>query len=226
MRKLFLAHFSFTTNIVEHQFYQIVVVDSKEVPHSTDPLNTNEEKTATVKAERWFKANYPESKLGSVTVFNAITGYGENMELEPIMIDNSNLVSFGHYLLSEERTNRITETFNTYPTSGTLKERLREVYHADVENWKYNMKTDKKDSPVGIESSFVRSFGPDVFPPFDDGEDSASIDVIIDPDGERKEFYMGYYSFVDKCWKYETDAGNVEDYGKNLRWFMPPYANS
>lgn len=46
------------------------------------------------------------------------------------------MVSFGKYLLSDERTNLVL----SHPE---LKgdERLKEVYHADVENWKFKTKT-------------------------------------------------------------------------------------
>lgn len=73
------------------------------------------------------------------------------------------------------------------------------------------------------ESDFVKSFGHDEFPPFEDEEQAASVNVLIDTDGNRTDFAIGYYSFVDECWRY-TDLNNVEDYGKNLRWFHLPLA--
>ncbi len=42
------------------------------------------------------------------------------------------LISFGQYLLSKERTNRIL----SIESELSSEERLKEVYHADVENWK------------------------------------------------------------------------------------------
>lgn len=57
--------------------------------------------------------------------------------IEDDRFDRSDLVSFGKYLLSEERTNRIA-----FPNQGIeysperQKERLKEVCHADVENWR------------------------------------------------------------------------------------------
>lgn len=43
--------------------------------------------------------------------------------------NRKDLVSFGNYLLSEERKNQIS------------KEGQNEVNHADVENWKFNQKS-------------------------------------------------------------------------------------
>lgn len=51
--------------------------------------------------------------------------------------NRKDIVSFGEYLLSEERTNRILSDYKE--GDGISKEeRLREVYHADVENWMLN----------------------------------------------------------------------------------------
>ena len=44
------------------------------------------------------------------------------------------LVKFGQYLLSEERTDRIRQTYNQNDNI-SLSERLQEVYHADYENF-------------------------------------------------------------------------------------------
>lgn len=44
-------------------------------------------------------------------------------------------VSFGSYLLSDERTKRISDNWDP-KDSVPLSERLKSVYHADVENWK------------------------------------------------------------------------------------------
>ena len=46
------------------------------------------------------------------------------------------LISFGNYLLSEERK----ESFKAnpqFPNDELLEERLSNVHHADIENWKY-----------------------------------------------------------------------------------------
>lgn len=50
-------------------------------------------------------------------------------------INRKSLVSFGKYLLSRERTERINSTYQEGDPC-TKEERLQEVYHADVENWK------------------------------------------------------------------------------------------
>lgn len=47
--------------------------------------------------------------------------------------NKKDLISFGKYLLSEERTNRIVQAT---PEGLDHSERLKEVYHADIENWK------------------------------------------------------------------------------------------
>jgi hypothetical protein len=49
------------------------------------------------------------------------------------------LVSFGKYLLSDDRTNNIA--FSVKPgDTVSLQDRLKEVYHADLENWKEKYK--------------------------------------------------------------------------------------
>lgn len=53
--------------------------------------------------------------------------------------NKKDLVEFGRYLLSEERTNRISQNYNPNDNI-SLQERLREVYHADVENFLESIK--------------------------------------------------------------------------------------
>ncbi len=46
------------------------------------------------------------------------------------------LVAFGHYLMSKERENRIASVYLGLDGDGVdFNERLRQVYHADVENF-------------------------------------------------------------------------------------------
>lgn len=45
------------------------------------------------------------------------------------------MVSFGKYLLSKERYRRMKTTASD-PENHHLKERVREVHDADIENWK------------------------------------------------------------------------------------------
>lgn len=54
-----------------------------------------------------------------------------------IYYEESDLVSFGEYLLSQERSELIKENVRQI----NVKERLEEVYHADLENWKEKQKT-------------------------------------------------------------------------------------
>ncbi len=49
--------------------------------------------------------------------------------------NKKDLVKFGQYLLSEERTKRIVDNYDAKIDNLTIEERLREVYHADVENF-------------------------------------------------------------------------------------------
>lgn len=56
--------------------------------------------------------------------------------------NRKDMVSFGRYLLSEERTNRIKSAHDEGDPC-PIEERLREVYHADVENWKLKKKVDE-----------------------------------------------------------------------------------
>lgn len=48
--------------------------------------------------------------------------------------NKKDLVNFGKYLLSEKRTKSITDNYSEEDNI-SLKERLLEVYHADVENF-------------------------------------------------------------------------------------------
>lgn len=47
----------------------------------------------------------------------------------------SDIVSFGNYMVSEERKNSFEASKDLY-TGVTVEERLTQVHHADVENWK------------------------------------------------------------------------------------------
>jgi hypothetical protein len=46
------------------------------------------------------------------------------------------LISFGEYLLSKKRTDLISSNWDV-GDSVTLEERLRQIYDADIQNWKY-----------------------------------------------------------------------------------------
>lgn len=60
---------------------------------------------------------------------------GSNIRTMITFYNEKDFVSFGRYLLSEERTNRIKDNYKKGdPVS--LEGRLSEVYHADIENWK------------------------------------------------------------------------------------------
>ena len=51
----------------------------------------------------------------------------------------SDLVSFGNYMVSEERQ-KLYATHPDYPNREMLLERLSQVHHADIENWKEKRK--------------------------------------------------------------------------------------
>ena len=46
-----------------------------------------------------------------------------------------NLVSFGNYLLSDERID-LFASHPEYKSLASLKQRLSQVHHSDIENWK------------------------------------------------------------------------------------------
>lgn len=50
------------------------------------------------------------------------------------VFNTRDLVSFGNYLLSEERRELFKNNPN-FPNGEFLEERLSGVYHSDVENW-------------------------------------------------------------------------------------------
>jgi hypothetical protein len=54
--------------------------------------------------------------------------------------NRKDLVSFGNYLLSDERKERFKINPN-FRNGELLKERLSQVHHADVENWMDDSKT-------------------------------------------------------------------------------------
>lgn len=56
-----------------------------------------------------------------------------------IYYEESDLVSFGEYLTSSKRTERITASYREGDNI-PLTERLAQVYHADLENWKEEQK--------------------------------------------------------------------------------------
>jgi hypothetical protein len=57
--------------------------------------------------------------------------------------NKKDLIDFGIFLLSEERTKHFTDAYNS-KDSISLEERLREVYHSDIENF-LEKKRDKSD---------------------------------------------------------------------------------
>lgn len=66
--------------------------------------------------------------------------------------NSKDMVRFGEYLLSEKRTNSI-KSHHKKEDNIPLEERLREVYHADFENWKDSI----KESPSNLLHEFFNS---------------------------------------------------------------------
>ncbi len=58
------------------------------------------------------------------------------------------LVAFGNYLLSEERRSAIIDA--PVNNSQNMDQRMSEVSHADIENWKYTMAKSKEHPTVCI----------------------------------------------------------------------------
>ena len=56
--------------------------------------------------------------------------------------NKKDLISFGQYLLSQERIGRFKNNPN-FPNDKLIAERMGEVHHSDVENWKESLKTTK-----------------------------------------------------------------------------------
>lgn len=131
MKKLFLTHISFTTGTVEHNMYRIVCVNSNGSSESEEKDQTK----ATDLVKNWFPKNYPESTLHSIIPLSAINEDSTEQDDRLEFYSRARLVSFGEYLFSEERTKRITDAHEKGDII-PLGARLRQVYHADVENWK------------------------------------------------------------------------------------------
>lgn len=53
------------------------------------------------------------------------------------MYTEEQLISFGHYLLSEDRESSLRETNNVNPKALPYEERMRWVHDADMCNWKH-----------------------------------------------------------------------------------------
>lgn len=77
------------------------------------------------------------------------------------------------------------------------------------------------------ESPFVASFTMYEIPPFEDEDKSSSEDVLIDVDGYRKNFVIGYYSHNDHEWKNSETliAFEWKDF-EHARWFKLPIAKN
>lgn len=61
-----------------------------------------------------------------------------------IYYEEKDMVTFGEYLLSKQRTDLISS--NREGDSIPLEDRLRQIYHADFENWKH-LEQKKPDAP-------------------------------------------------------------------------------
>lgn len=160
MRKLFLAHFSFTTGKVEFNEQRLLVLNQKEIEEGSR-VGWSPEITATEKATRWFKQNFTESDIHSCMAFDAI---------DEVATD-----------------------------------------------------TGRDSSPKAIdESPFVASFPMTEIPPHE-SEDPLTCDVLVDVDGERTRFVIGYYDIDGSRWIFNGKGSKIVDY-KHARWFKLPLA--
>jgi len=67
--------------------------------------------------------------------------YHEKIKKMVTYFNKKDMISFGKYLVSEERKQRIQNSFDKDKKNGienslSVEERLQEVYHADFHNWK------------------------------------------------------------------------------------------
>lgn len=128
MRKLILTSFTFKTAGIQNEEQRLVVVTQNE-------SNTQHDLRAKAidNLSTWFKRRYPESELLSIIPHDTIGD--EAPEENPLeSYTRRGLVEFGQYLLSEQRTKRIQDN-RSEDDPISLEERLRDVYHADIENW-------------------------------------------------------------------------------------------
>ena len=106
-----------------------------EVPHDATQNDLSERACKVVLNN--FKEWYPESKIESVVPVPTISDLKSEPEELIEMYSRDALVRFGTYLLSDERKERIMS--NERPDGKPYafdNDRLKDVYHADVENWR------------------------------------------------------------------------------------------
>ena len=108
--------------------------------------------------------------------------------------NTKDLTSFGLYLLSAERRER----FKQHPNFGEerLEERLSEVHHSDIENWKDSLSKVHK-----VRAKFICNNVDKI----SDNSDTCNVqmDVVIEGSPENKQFseYTPYWQFnlgIDK----------------------------
>lgn len=68
---------------------------------------------------------------------------------------------------------------------------------------------------------FDQAFTMDIFPK-KDGDSGESDRVLIDLEGDRTEFIIGYYDFIEKDWWDDNGGGIIVD--ENMRWMYLPLA--
>lgn len=128
MRKLILTSFTFKTGEIQNEEKRLVVVTQNQSNTQHDLLTKAIENLSV-----WFKRRYPESELLAVIPHDTIGD--EAPEENPLeSYTRRGLVEFGQYLLSQERTKRIKDN-RAEDDPISLEERLKDVYHADIENW-------------------------------------------------------------------------------------------
>lgn len=118
------------TGETRNEQQRLVVVD-----HDAGELEQQLLDKACIILMKWFPGNYPESKLLGVIPHATIGDDDIPVVDNRLKYTEHALVDFGKYLLSKERTDRFTN-LHSEDDPIALQDRLREVYHADLGNWK------------------------------------------------------------------------------------------
>lgn len=95
--------------------------------------------------------------------------------------NQSDLVSFGKYLLSDERRKRY-ENHPGFPDGKDLESRLSEISHADIENWKDSQSKIKK-----VRAKFNCNF-------INRGEDTSEIQMLAVINGSPENDSFSKYT--------------------------------
>lgn len=125
--------------------------------------------------------------------------------------NTKDLVSFGNYLVSEERTQKIINALNDKHLSGTFEDHAG-VSHADIENWK-----DKQSKIQKVRAKFSCTGL------IDGGEEYDSITVemsaVIEGSPENKAFNK-YTPYGNISMGVDKDAEALKLFEVNREYFI------